>query len=386
MNLLTRAQFAKLLDVAQGPVVSIYMPTHRTGSEADPRQFKVALADAEERLLATGMRRPDVRDLLAPARALLDDSAFWQRQSDGLACFIGSNVFESFRLPLAFKNQVVVGNRFHVTPLVPLVTLDGRFFVLALSQKSVRLLLGTRFAVDAIDMNGVPTSLAELLAEHDRDEVLNLHTRPNAQGARGEATFHGHGVGIDTKKSDLRTFFQRLDRELRVFLRDERAPLVLAGVDYLLPIYREVSTYPNVVEEAILGSPDRFSDQELHARAWEIVRPLFEKAHRTAREQYEQLAGTGRTSADVREIVPAAYRGEIETLFLAEDGPRWGTFDPDAGLIEEHETPRNGDEDLINLAAVHALKRGRSVYLARAEEMPARGVMAATFMLPLRKI
>ena len=37
------------------------------------------------------------------------------------------------RLPLAFETLVVVANRFHVKPLLPLFMGNGRFYVLAFS-------------------------------------------------------------------------------------------------------------------------------------------------------------------------------------------------------------------------------------------------------------
>jgi hypothetical protein len=44
---------------------------------------------------------------------------------------------------------VVVTDRFHIKPLLPLLSGDGRFYVLALSQSEVRLLQGTRYSVSA---------------------------------------------------------------------------------------------------------------------------------------------------------------------------------------------------------------------------------------------
>jgi len=53
----------------------------------------------------------------------------------------------------------------------------------------------------------------------------------------------------------------------------------------------------------VLGAKD------LHERAWSIVEPYFQEARNEAAAQYRQFAGTGRTSNDLKSIVPAAYRG-----------------------------------------------------------------------------
>jgi hypothetical protein len=129
-------------------------------------------------------------------------------------------------------------------------------------------------------------------------------------------------------------------------------------VDYLLPIYREANTYPHLLEEGIEGNPDRLSGQELHDRAWALVGPRFDRKQKQAADQYRQLAGTGRTASELEQVVTAAHRGEVETLFVALGRHRWGRFDAEAGRVEEHEPPQPGDEDLLNCAAVHAQRHG----------------------------
>ncbi|MFQ5459825.1 MAG: hypothetical protein ACE5EL_03435, partial [Anaerolineae bacterium] len=68
------------------------------------------------------------------------------------------------------------------------------------------------------------------------------------------------------------------------------------GVEYLLPLYRDASSYPNILPGGVLGNPDELSAADLHKRAWEIVGPHFEGAQRRAASQLAALQGTGRTS------------------------------------------------------------------------------------------
>jgi hypothetical protein len=66
-----------------------------------------------------------------------------------------------------------------------------------------------------------------------------------------------------------------VDKALHDFFRKRRAPLVLAGVNYLLPIYHEANTYNFIVEEGIQHNTKQQTAQELHAEAWAIVEPQF---------------------------------------------------------------------------------------------------------------
>jgi hypothetical protein len=384
MDLFTRDDLKNLLAEPPSLCISLFMPTHRGGAEADPIRWRKHLTEAEEQLAKAGSRAAEVKDLLAPAHRLLDDVTFWKNQSEGLAAFLTPKVLRLFRLPLAIKNQLVLANRPYITPLLPFLSGAGRFFVLALSQNAVRLLQGTRHGISEVNLKGVPRNLADALLTHDRDEPLTFHARPTSGGGWG-AIFQGHGVGIDNKKEDLLRYFQRIDQGLHPLLREEKAPLVLMAVDYLQPIYRQANNYSQLVEQGVEGNPDRLSNQELHDRAWPLVQPLFEEAQQRAAAQYQQLAGTEHASCDLEAVVAAAYKGRVQTLFIALDRQVWGIFDQTAEQVERHEPPLFGDVELLDLAAAHTLAHGRTVYAVEPKHVPSGTDLAAIFCLPLPK-
>jgi hypothetical protein len=307
-----------------------------------------------------------------------------QHQSDGLAIFLSSDQFRYYRLPFDFDELVVVSDRFHIKPLLPLLRGDGRFYVLALSQNEVRLIQGTRYSVSEIDLEGVPESLAEVLRYNDPEKRLQFHTSTLTPGGKGgrPAVFHGHGVAsADDPKDYISRYFHRVDEGLRDLLRDEQAPLVLVGVDYLLPIYREANTHPHLMDEGIEGNPEELRAEELHQQAWAIVQPLFMAAQKEAVAQYRQLAGAGseRASNDLKEIVPAAYHGRVETLFVTVGLQQWGTFDPETNAVQLHSKAKPGDEDLLDFVAVHTLLNGGTAYAVEPEKVPAEALLAAVF-------
>lgn len=382
MDLFTWENLKTLLAPTEGPCVSIYLPTHRGGSEQDGIGWRNLLREADKLLEAAGQRATQTRALLKPARQLLEDAPFWQALSDGLACFLAPRFFRSYRLPLTFEARAVTASRFHVKPLLPLLSGDGRFYVLAISQKQVRLLQGTHYGVQELDLHGLPASLAEALRFHDVDEPLVFHTRPVGAG-RWSAIFHGHGVGIDDAKDDLLRYFRMIDRGLHEFLRKDHVPLVLAGVEYLWPIYRQANTYPHLLPEGIAGNPDRLSARELHALAWPIVVPRFHQVRARAVALFQEMSGHGYASTTPKEILPAAFEGRIEVLFVAVGREQWGTFDRDSLHVVLHEQREPTDEDLLNVAAMHTLLHGGTVYPVPPEEMPAPNALAAAvFWLP----
>jgi hypothetical protein len=378
MDILNRAELEQLMRKEQQWCVSIYLPTHRTGTDAqqDPLRLRNLLRGAKNRLSDQGVGRRDVHKMLEPASKLLQEPYFWQHQSDGLAVFLSTNGVRRYRLPLNFEELVVVDDHFHITPLLPLFTGDGQFYILALSQNKIRLLNGTRDSVSEVDIGQVGGSLAEAIPSADHQMSLQLHTSGTTGGmmGSGSVTFHGQGGGSDeSAKNELLRYFRLVSDGLTEFLQEDLRPLVLAGVEFLLPIYKEANTYPNLIDMVIKGNPDLLSADELHKSAWDILGPLFQAAQEEAVAQYQQLAGqaSARVADKLEKILPAAYNGQVETLFIATEMQQWGSFDPVTNEIKLHDQMESGDEHLLDLVAVQTYLKGGIVYVMEAEKVPA---------------
>ncbi len=188
--------------------------------------------------------------------------------------------------------------------------------------------------------------------------------------------FHGH-EGSNEDKNMILQWFRMIDRQVRDLLPDGQSPLVLAGVDSLFPIYREVNTYPHLMEGGIPGNPEGLKPEELHGQAWARVESVFKKAREASAARYRQLAGTGRTTSDVKEAVLAAHHGRIDVLFVAVGVQIWGGFDPEKDKVYMHDPPEPGDEDLLDLTAIQTLINGGTVYAILPEEVPDHALLAA---------
>jgi hypothetical protein len=379
MSLISIDELKTLVERREGVCVSIFMPTHRTSPETkqDPIRFKNLLKEAEKRLITSGLRLSQAKKLLKPAKTLVKDNFFWQHQADGLAVFISPEVLRYFHLPFRFEELLVVTDRFHIKPLLHLFSNDGRFDILALSQNEVRLFQCTRYGITEIEPEGVPRSLKEALKYDEPEKQLQYHTRtPGGTGERA-AIFHGHGVGIDDAKDNILRYFRQIDHGLRELLLEERSPVVLAGVEYLLPIYREANTFLNLMDKGVTGNPEGLRAEELHEQALKIVEPYFLKALEDASAQYRQLAGSGRTATDVKEIVPAAYNGRVDILFVSVGIQQWGKVDAMTFRVLLHEKPESGDQDLSDLAAVYTFLKGGKVYAVEPQKVPDEAPLAA---------
>jgi hypothetical protein len=357
------------------------MPTYRAGAETrqNPIRYKNLLRQAEEHLQAAPLPSDAVQTLLEPLRPLTADNDFWQHQSDGLALLRGPDMSRLYRLPLAFEELVVVGEHFHLKPLLPYLSDNGRFYVLALSQNEVRLAHCTRYHASEIALDHMPQSLADALRYDDPEQQLQHHSGQPIGRGQPSAIFHGHGGRDDRAKVDILEYFRQVDRGLREFLHDEQTPLVVAGVDYLHPLYHEANTYPHLVETGIMGNPEQWRIEMLQEQAWPLVEPIFQKAQAEARAQYERYAGTGQASYDLASIVLAAHEGRVETLFVAVGQQQWGRYDAATRHVQIDQTARESSEDLLNLAAMETLLNSGTVYAVEPDAVPAQSPIAAVF-------
>ncbi len=380
MRPLRRDDLKALLETSAAKRVSLFMPTVQAGKETrqNPIRFKNLVSKARERLLAAGMKADEADTLLEPARRLLPERPFWQRQSTGLAVFISSSGMRAMRLPLEFRERAMVGERFFVKPLVPLLSGDGRFYVLSLSQKQVRLFEASRHSMSEMDLAGVPTNLAEALGRDVPETHLQFHTGTAPRLGKRQAMFHGHGGGEDEEhKKDLLQFFQLVDRGIQDLLHGEQVPVVLAGVDYTLSLYRQASDLRQLVKTGVEGSPDEMDGQELHRRSWAIVEPLFLQAQEKAVARYHELAGTGYTAHGVEDVVPLTSQKRVETLFVAQGVGMWGCIGSEGDSVEVHGEWNPSDEELLDYAAVRTLLSGGTVYAMDKDSIPGGPPLAA---------
>ncbi|MCS6775353.1 MAG: hypothetical protein RMJ43_02925 [Chloroherpetonaceae bacterium] len=365
-----------LLADAPAVCVSLFMPMHRTEENAQNiSHIKNLTREAQRQLTAQGMSSTEAQAFLEPVHRLVEETDLWRHPGDGLAIFCSSEGCQRFRVPLPLEEKAIVAPRYHVLPLLPLMQGDGRFYLLALSQNAVRLWRGDREGLTELPLGeDVPRSLADALRFDEADELY--FDRNNAYGAG--MPFHGHSEFKDSHKEKLGRFFNLVDKGVCRVIGNDRAPLVLAGVDYLLPIYRSNAEYAPILRESVIGNPEALRPQELHARAWPLVAPVFEMGLQQDIARFREAAGTTRrTCTDTANVVRAAAFGQVETLFVAARAQQPGVFDPETHTVHLHDTWTPGDEDLLNAAAVFTLQQGGTAYLLPSAAMPVEGPLAA---------
>jgi hypothetical protein len=322
-GVLTKERFAELANYESNCCVSIFLGAHQAGVEVnehfDPINFKNQLQEASRRLAEKGYDQGMIQRLLEPGFDLIRDENFWTELSPGFAIFIADGFFKYIKMPIPpVTEELVIEPTFYVTPLIPIMSSTEYFYVLVISKQCAKL-----FKADAWGMQIVPLELPQSVEEVKRVSGLDATTfRSGSSGSRAprysqEGSYHGVGGGNPDGKDNMLVYFEAVDDILweKIFNK-ENAPLVLAGVEYVLPIYRSACDYKNVWPEVLTGNRDSQDTKSLYKDAMEIMKPYFEQRVNRALEIYGNQSATGLTSSIAADVIPAAYYAKISHLFV----------------------------------------------------------------------
>jgi hypothetical protein len=382
-GLLTRERFTELANYKDGITISLYFGTNPAGVEAnepfDIISFKSTLNTVEQMLLERDYNRGTIQNLLKPAHELIQDESFCKTMNQGLGIFIAEGFFKYIKMPVETVQKVVLESTFYVTPLIPLLTSNEYFYLLVMSKQTVKL-----FKADAFGMQHVAVELPQGVEDvQGVAETDSTTFRRSESGRRGNPAAipgqsHGAGGGNPDGKERLATYFEAVDDLLwdKVFNK-ENAPLVLAGVEYEIPIYKSVCDYHNVWDKALTGSREHQETKSLYKDARALMEPYFMQRTTKALEQFGNRSATELTSSIVNDVVPAAYYGRVAQLFVCKGEHVWGTFDEMLSELQIHDSQQPESEDLIDNAVVRTLSTGGEVFLLDKEKMPVDGCLAA---------
>jgi hypothetical protein len=372
MATLSRNEFSMLNEVQGAFCTTIYLPTHRSGEaalqHADAKALKYQLKLLREQLEKEGMAPGALERYIQPLEALLTDSGFWRKLTEGLAIFLTEGRLVCHHLPFAPDPRLFLANRFYLQPLLPLFEGDGKYYVLNLALETVRLFKGSKYTFEEEDVAAWVPRQIEAVVGYDH-EPRNIQVRSVPAGQRG-ASYHGYGEGKDDRKAEIMSYIREVEKGITRKLNGEAAPLVLTGADYLLAMYQTANSYSSLYPEHIPGNQQHSDSGALHKKTWDVVAPHFNTPRLAHLDKFMQLHDTPQTSTDIREILPAAIYGKVEALFVRKDSDIWGVYDPARAEVEIAPGPDRSNTSLSELAAIQTLLQGGHVYLLEAEGMP----------------
>lgn len=360
----------ELIKPSTSQCVSVYLPTSRTGNESTEGRIllKTLLRSVEDKLRAQGRTWEEVAIKFGRAFALVNNPDFWEYQAEGLAIFMSKDFFRMFKLPIEVPVLEVVADRFHVTPLLQLLDKDENFYVLVLCENEVRLFDATCHTFEEVHMEGLPKNMAEALWKDDPKRKQLWDSESNSTQSKDRSIFSCGSTNaskMEKHKADYKDYFKLVDAALMETFKLYPAPIVLAGVSYLLPIYREVNQCAGLLRGEVHGNEERMVSSDIHRAAWEVSAMHFSLSEKAAKESFQYALSRGSASYNPSEISRAAEEGRIAKLFISVDG--------------DHALSCGLESSKINSAALSTLSKGGEVFALTSQEMPLNLPVAATF-------
>lgn len=367
----------ELLEEPRPPAVSIFIPVEgAAAADADALRFRAAIGKART-LLEAGANGGGTA-VLPALEALQSDREYWRGGAGSLAVFAAADFLRTYRLPADFGELTTVAPAFHTRPMVEYLQAPDRYWLLALSQKNVRLWQGSSHGLVPFDSKRLPDSLESALGRQVEKDELSYHS---AGGPGAVPVYHGHGAGKDDVKPELEKFFRIVDGVLVELLEGQLDPVVLAAVDYYHPIYRTVSRLSTLAGDGIHGNVSDWDAERLHDAAWPIASRRADDWIEEALGLWEQGYGRGKTESDLATALRLGVAGRIRALLTERSRLIWGQLDRTTGeaniLGENGADPDPSAADLLNELAGLTIRHGGKTLILPADRMPTQTGLAA---------
>jgi len=381
MQLLSRSKFRLLAQTKADPCVSLYLSGHtpHVSSLHQREQMACVLQDVSHQLEHRHFPTHAIQHFLKPVEAFLQQTKFQPARQESVALYLTPDGMHTFRLPLALESQVWVGDRFYLKPLMPLLAGRTYGYMLTLSEQHIQFYQVTATAISKISLchgfSAVKSSLNPAPIS-SRSPLIPANSRGFARLLNLE------------KHETMRRICAQVNATLHTYLSLEEAPLLLLAEPTLQDIYGSINTYFNLATLNPRCNPDTLSQEQLQAIAWKQIEPSLRRSQQDDSDQFRLLQLSGHTSTHLEQIIPAAYRGQIKTLFVTAGRQCWGQVNATSHDLEQindtHPQDMNVLVDLLDAAAMQTFLQGGTVYTLPPEDMPALAPIAAIYHPPVR--
>jgi hypothetical protein len=370
--------------------VSIYLRTTPVTpqAQADRIELKNLARLAAEQLQGAGTDKRSCAAIAEQLDDLVDDNEFWRFQAHSLAIFVTPENLRTFRVPNALQQLVIVSDRFHVKPLLRSVSFPQSCYVLALAQKSVRVVeVSPDLPSTAIHVEGMPEDAGRAVQGAGEAGDWPRSPRPRLRasaGARGAGGYWPSGriQAPEAQKVLLRQFARQVDKALRPVVTGNCVPLVLAAAEPLASTFRSVNSYPHLAAATIEGNPEAMTEAQLGDRARAVLDGIYRDELTAWRTLFEARANQGRATTDIAQAARAASVGAVDSMLMDIDETLPGRIAKDGAVVFAKQ-PTATTYDLVDEIATRVITTGGRVIGVRKAEIPRAAVVAAMLRYPV---
>ncbi len=340
--------------------LTIALNTHRTSpdNKQDIIVLKNLMKEAEIRLQAEVSK--ENADKIITNLNEIAQTIDHNYNSDSLLLFANENMADYVKLPIKLKQRVQLDQSFATRDLVRALHLEKNYYILMLSQHTIRLIEASNDQIIQEFGNPFPIQNKELHPE-----------------SRMEKT--------DSARQNrlLSEYFNRVDKEVQNIWKAKPRPILICSDTNNRIVFESVTDRKESLMSITL-SGNRLDDkaQTIVADAWQIVKEDMFRQNASRKTELEKSLGSGNFLSDEGEIWRAIHEGKIQTLFLEETKMSPGIIDGNNLFINQLPDINNNQkyvDDIYDemVEAVYAFG-GETIFLAEGSLAQFQGIAATT--------
>lgn len=365
-------------NVTEGPIVSLYQPTHRYSPEnkQDPIRFKNLIKEIEKSLGQMYPKR-EKQAIIDLFTEISNDTKFWTYTYDGIAVFYANGQAIIYKLNIPTKELVVVSNSFHIKPLIRKYQSADNYHVLGLNREGFTLFEGNRYGVSEVVLDDeIPNNISDVLGE----DYTSSYITGRYGGTRGQGNYHGHGDKSKNTSRDTEKFFRFVDKTVwNNYSKEEKLPLILVALPEYHSLFRKISNNSYLLDEGIKTNYDILTIDTLKEEIWKLVEPIYIKRSDDLVNGFENARAQSLGSDDIANVARASVSNQINTVLIESDRVVPGRLDSTNGKIDLGELSHPEYGDLLNDIALMVMQNGGNVVMLPKDKMPSGTGIAATY-------
>ena len=303
--------------------VSIIVPTHRLSPErrVDKLGVEAAVNKAKE-LLQIRYTVTNIKPLLASIDELYHAIDF-THNSDGVGLYISPNTKWMVQYPFPVEEKVMIGDNFEIRDLLYKEDYSRTYFVLQLSQKTVKLFECVRDIITEIKDKKFPC--------HYEEEYM--YSTPS----RSSSSANAQVKSVEKDKSLLeeirnKDFFRHIDEMLAGYLH-ENTPLVLLGVEKEIAWFKKISLHNDQIVKTISGNYSYQRVSDIAGIVWPQMQAHLQQEHELLLKEFEEKVGEHHAVSGIQDVWQATKEGKAFKLLVEKDFRKPGFVEMDAGHL-----------------------------------------------------
>jgi hypothetical protein len=276
------------------------------------------------------------------------------------------------------EEVALVGDTFHIGPLIRNFQSDDKFHLLGLDRKEFTLFEGNRYGFEEIEIDpSIDTKAEDVLGDERTEPHL---TAGSYGGAENNPMFHGHGGRKEEVDLDAERFFRYVDKVvLDHYSNPTKVPLILVALDEHQGLFRSLTNNPYLIDKGIRKDYRTLSVSDIRENAWELIEPKYLEQTKVLTDRYNVERPKSLASDDLAEVARAVLENKVATLIVESDRIVPGKLNKETGQLEMYSVEKPDFENLLDDLAMMMYKNKGEIIILPKGRMPSTTGLAAIF-------